>query len=321
MKTVIASTHCSRTDLIDIQYKTLRKFIEGEYDYYVFNDAMDCASIINFNNANIGNEIHEKCKELGVKCIDVPQYMHTNRKLYLFPNTEVPKNIVDAGTRCADATQFVYNYFCEQKDIFLIIIDADMFPIDYINLSELQKYDISYVPQYREKGTIEKGIKYIWNALVFLNTNALKPLDRLDFDAGRVFGEPVDVGGQTHFWLEKYKTLGNSLTMYEIDCINITPENYLTDGWIKNTHLLEYCEKMSKTFGKVQKELLFNSKLFHMRGWGGNWNYGEPNFREYVAKKYKKFPELDILENEWKIYQYENAKLIYDFVDSLFSST
>ena len=317
MKTVIASTHCSRTDLIDIQYKTLRKFIVGEFDYYIFNDAMEYADIINFNNKNIRDEIREKCKEFGVKCIDIPQNIHTNRKLYLFPNTEVPKNVVDAGTRCADATQFMYNYFCEKEheheheheDIFLIIIDSDMFPIDYIKISDFEKYDISFIPQSKEK-----NINYIWNGLIFINMKNLKMLDKLNFDAGHVLDVPVDVGGQTHFWLEKYKNLIN---IKNIDCAYITLDNYLNTGFKFSPELNAFFADLVKKDNNINKELILNTRILHLRGWGGNWDYGNSFFRQYLIDKYKRIPNGDIVKNEWKIFQYDKAKILYDFVTSI----
>jgi hypothetical protein len=121
MKIIIASSHCARVDLIEFQCSSLKKFVKNDYEYYVFNDATENARLINFNNCNIRTEIRDKCTELNIKCIDIPQHIHANREI-LFPGTS-EKHIENAGTRCADATQYMYNYFKHIDDIF-VILDA-----------------------------------------------------------------------------------------------------------------------------------------------------------------------------------------------------
>ena len=56
---------------IEIQYKTLKKYLKNDYEYIVFNDAKPYPDLTNGDDANIRKEIEELCKKLDIKCINI----------------------------------------------------------------------------------------------------------------------------------------------------------------------------------------------------------------------------------------------------------
>ena len=72
-------------DFIEIQYYTLKKYFQGEYEFIVFNDAKDFPDYTNYNDITIKSNIENKCRELNIKCINIPNEHH--------------KSIIDASVR------------------------------------------------------------------------------------------------------------------------------------------------------------------------------------------------------------------------------
>jgi hypothetical protein len=320
MKTIIVSTHCSRTDFIEYQYKTFKKFIKCEYEYIVCNDAKEKGDLINFNNSNIKNEIKEKCDNLGIKCIDVPQNLHKDRRI-LFPNTIEP-NSDHPSARTSVAIQYIYNWVNNYGFDYLIIIDADMFLIDYIDINDFSNFDIAYIPQSRcVNNTI---VNYMWNGLIIINNKNLFNFDKLNFDTGKVNGIGVDTGGQTHFWLEKYK---KQVTIKILDCWHISDYNKYKEVKDKLTIIIQkYFEKLlGDNYGIINKELLLERKVLHFSNAGGNWNYTCLPFKNFLIEKYndsnimdKLFNKnRDIITNEWREYNYKQASLFYLFINEV----
>ncbi len=312
MKTIIASTHCTRTDLIEIQFKTFKKFIKGDYEFIVFNDAKDHADIINFNNANIRNEIKDICYKLEIKCIDVPQNLHNQRNI-LFSDTIEPSSN-HPSCRTSIATQYLYNWVNNYNFDYLIIIDADMFLIDYFDINEYKDIDIAFVPH--SDSNSEISINYMWNGFIIVNNKKIKNFDIPNFDCGRVLGFGVDTAGQTHFWLEKYSS---QLNIKYIDCGHIgMRENYEKIKNYYTKELQEYFEKLSdNNYGLINKEILLNNKVLHIRGAGGNWDISNESFNKYYKNKHGDNRKNDLLVIEWGKYQYFLTKIIIEFVDKI----
>lgn len=313
MSLIIASSHCARTDLIEFQYKSIRKFVKNDYKYYIFNDAAEDARLINFNNGNIRTEIEEKCKQLGTTCINIPQDIHTNRNI-LFPDLD-EKDTENSVTRCADATQYMYNYFKQSNDI-IVIIDADMFFINYINLIDvLEENDIAYIENSR--GNSEITIEYIWNGFMIYNMKKIKEFGDLNFDAGYVFDVLVDVGGKTYFWLQNKNIKKKKLNCYHISTLDMyepIKHNY-------TSYFQKYIENVLQLNSDyvINKELLINNCILHIRGAGGNWDYYNLSFKKYMSKKYKQNSRLsnDIYCNEWKNFQYEHSAIASEFLEEI----
>lgn len=195
MKTYIISCHCNMPEYIDLQYKSLKKYFECEYEFIVINDAKNTGDITNFKQNNLKEKIINKCNELNIKYHNVPQDLHTNR-IKLFPNT-IEKSSQNAACRATIAYQFGLNLYRDKKS-FVMMLDADMFFIKKFNINQFMKnYNIAGIGQ---------GIGYLWTGITIFNTNELN-LNDYYCDCGVINKTPVDAGGYSYYFLNKYKDI------------------------------------------------------------------------------------------------------------------
>lgn len=170
-----------RPDFIRIQHESIKKYIKSDYEYVVFNNSID--SIEGYN------EIHNICRELNIKCVDIPKDWDviniTNRigsMTHGYPNANV-------GTSYPIIWTFK-KYITDEKKV--CIIDSDMFFTREVNFDELMgDKEVVCIPQYRANHTI----KYYWNAFICLDLEKQPLLKELDWNYGIVHGTETDVGG------------------------------------------------------------------------------------------------------------------------------
>ena len=147
-------------EFIEIQYHTLKKYCKNEYQFIVFNDAKDFPDFTNDNDITIKNKIEEKCKELGIQCINIPNAHHRKSKV--------------ASDRTADSMNFILNYQKQNPDKYLLL-DSDMFPIDFFDIEKYSTYDIAMVLQSRDKFKTN----YIWNGIYYFDIHKIKNIRAL----------------------------------------------------------------------------------------------------------------------------------------------
>ena len=199
---------------IYIQCHTLKKFFQGEYEFIVFNDAKDFPDYSNFNDTTIKNEIENVCRNLNIKCINVPNEHHDTQ--------------TDACLRCADSLNFMLKYQKENPDKYLII-DSDMFFIDYFNPDKYSNYDCAVILQSRDNNRIN----YFWNGLCYFDMNKLKNKDLLDWSCC----DQCDVGGMMHKWINQWLSENNSHTLPTVETIRYSNENLTNDNIYFIKHL------------------------------------------------------------------------------------
>jgi hypothetical protein len=266
----IYSTHFNMPEYIELQLYSIKKYIMNDYKYIIINDAKNYKDLTNFNQDDIEEKINNICKNNNIECIRFPQEYHTNRTI-LFPKTMEP-NTNNSVTRCADVVQFSINHYINNyNNGYLMILDADMFFINSINI-------IDYMRNYNVAG-IKQKMGYLWNGICIFDSTL--PLKELNFDCGYVNNEPVDVGGYTYYFMINNKKIINYLP---ITCNHYTyPETYNNiNNKLKNL-LLEYSKLREDK--SANKELILNNCILHIRS-GGNWDYRTKEF---------KYKELEII--------------------------
>jgi hypothetical protein len=213
MVTIITYAH-KRPDFIYLQYESIKKHLKSEFEYIVFNNSID--SVDNYN------EIHNICKELNVKCVDVQlieEFRVVMNEVNFTNNRYNNPNLA-----CSYPLIWTFNKYLSNEEV-LCIIDSDMFFTNDIDIDYLIKdKDLFYIPQYRGKGRV----KYIWNAFVCLNLKRAPKLKELNWHAGYIEGvehEGLDVGGQTHYSLLNNNFESNIIEEYSIYEYNIINSN------------------------------------------------------------------------------------------------
>ena len=120
------------------------------------------------------------CNKLEITCINIPNEQHKNNK--------------KASIRTADSMTFILNYQKQNPDKYLLL-DSDMFLIDYFDINKYSQYDCAIVLQSRN----DFKINYFWNGIYYFDMTKMKNLDLLNWSCC----PGCDTGGMTQEWLQK----------------------------------------------------------------------------------------------------------------------
>jgi hypothetical protein len=265
---------------IEIQYYTLKKYFIGDYEFIVFNDAKDFPDFTNSNDETVKYKIEETCKKLNILCINIPNNNH--------------KNVLDAAVRCADSMNYILTYQKQNLDKYLLL-DSDMFLIDYFDASKYLGYECAVVLQSR----CESAINYFWNGIYYFDMTIMKNLHLLNWNCCN----NCDVGGMMQHWLknqmineifptveeirwgEKMFCKNNIYFMKHLwSCtwdVSEIPENLKS-----NKKLLEFLQNDPRNLnGKYFCEI-YENVFLHYRA-GGNWRNEGLDFHKKLTKLLK----------------------------------
>jgi hypothetical protein len=274
---------------IEIQYKLLKKYLKGgDFEFIVFNDAKEFPDYTNDGDVTIRKQIQEICKNLGIKCINLENNYQQ----------EHSKNSNIASTRTGIGMNVMLNYQKENPDKYLIL-DSDMFLIDYMDINKYDGYKCAFVLQSREN-----NYRYMWNGLVYMDMNLIKD-DINDLDWGLT--PFTDTGGKTRDWLERqfknediYVPTGEELRYKKDINYNSKSLYFIKHLWSMSWNESEIPENL-----KEQKELIsfmkndirnknnnfyceiYDNIFLHYRN-GGNWVGEGLNFHNNHSSNLKK---------------------------------
>ena len=225
---VLVMTHSyNKPEFIKWQCETLKKLLQDEYEFVVFNDSP---------NEELSNKTEAICQDLNISCVRVPQMIHTLPYL--------PRNAGVSGpsAECADTIQYMLDTMGFQHPGFVVLLDSDMFLIRKLHIETMMKdYHIAASPQSRSGS---KGIiTYFLPNLLIFNMKTLPDKETLNFNLGMLDGVATDCGGFTHFYIASHP----NLKWQEINCF-----------------LGEYSDEHSSLEFNILKELKSHKKLFHL---------------------------------------------------------
>lgn len=268
-KVLIITHSYNRPDFIEIQHKTFQHFLKDDYEFVVFNDAVE---------KPIKEKIYTICKKLGIRCVRIPQQIHAKPYLYRHPGEDYQHPCA----RCANVIQYSLDTLGFSHDDIVVIFDSDMFLIQEISFRNLlgSNYIVA-VPQLRNH------VHYIWNGLVIFNMTLLPDTSSLNFNSGVIEGQPCDVGGYTYYYFKNHP----EVTIRRTRPIHISSINLENDLMNLRPEIISYLQKKPDNV-----EFFLDFSILHYRG-GGNWNYRSA---EYHRTKTDMLNELidNILEND-----------------------
>jgi hypothetical protein len=238
---------------IQIQYHTLKKYMKCDYEFIVFNDAKDFSDYSNGGDIMIRQTITMLCDKLNIKCIEIPNRQHKVIKL--------------ASIRTANAMNYMLKYQIDNPDVYLVL-DSDMFLIDYFDINDYTNYAGSFVLQTRQNGLI----KYFWNGLCIMDITKMKNLNRFNWNC--YVG--CDTGGMTQFWLET-QNKSDFLFMKHLSSCNWTIEDLPKN--IKNEKIITFLKNDSRNVDGNFFCEIYDNKFLHYRA-GGNWE--NKNMKEHI---------------------------------------
>lgn len=270
VKTYIVSTHFNRTDFIYLQYETIKRYFKGDYEYIVVNDGKNIGDYSNNRDSKFREKINKTCKDLGIKCIEVPQYLHNQRNL-LFPNT-IEISSRNPSSRHTIGVQYIQNYIVKNyKEGYLLNLDSDMFFIDNFDINNIMN-NCNFMLRYLKiTNNNEKIIGYhAWAGLFILDIKNLTNLDELYWDCGKIGNIEVDSGGHSYNYLQKYN---DTLKIEQIHYTNCDGNINNCKTQITEPKLLslldEFCNLRDDK--NAYKEFFFNNSILHLRS-GGEWD-------------------------------------------------
>jgi hypothetical protein len=141
----ILTFHYNQADFIELQYRTLKKFLSDDFELIVFNDA-----------ATLENKewIEEVCDDLGIKCIRFEPEWHLidPLNLYLIERLKEPSTInlwdwtsfdsveevaAHPSIRHCHVIQYALDHFGYGHDDLVVLMDGDNFLIKPISFRDL----------------------------------------------------------------------------------------------------------------------------------------------------------------------------------------
>jgi hypothetical protein len=257
----IVTAVVNNVDFIEIQYHTLKKYLKGSYEFIVFNDAKEFPDFTNGGDLSIKGRIMELCAKLNIRCIDIPNEHH---------------RYMDMSARHVDTfNKHVLEYQKANPDKYLIL-DSDMFLVDYFDIDQYTKYESAIVLQTRG------DVHYFWPGLCYLDFTKINNIDLLNWDKN---GQ--DSGGMMQQWLE-LQMQGKEIP--KIDAIRCMNKTYHTDTvyfikslWSGSWNLSELPENLKGNealVGFLIEDIrnendnffceIYDNVFLHYRS-GGNW--------------------------------------------------
>lgn len=246
---------------IKLQYDSLKKYLDTEYEYIVFNDGKHWPDETNFNDpVNEGREAIEKtCKELNVKYYNLPNEHH--------------KYVTAPSQRHSDSLKLLIQYMKQNIDEYFVL-DGDMFLVDKLNIEKYRTKVCGCVLQERP------NLKYIWPNLFYINMKTIKYMDL--FELHIVPGG--DTGSASNNWLQSYNyiypndhDIRYSNNQYENDEFYFIKhlwstswnEDEFPENLKSNENIVRYIKEDTRnTNGQFFVEI-YDNCIFHYRG--GTW--------------------------------------------------
>lgn len=171
----IFSIHYNKPEYIEIQKLSIDKYVKFQHEFIVLDNSIDI---------NIKKEIVNITNSLGIKYYDCD-------------NTSISVG----SSSHQHALRYLLNIISDGDSI--MIIDHDIFPIDYIDEKYYENCDIVCLNH------IKGHVIYPWPGLIILNN--IKNKSQMSFDPGNIDGFNCDTGGSMHYYIKN-----NNLKIKEV---------------------------------------------------------------------------------------------------------
>lgn len=268
-KVLIFTYSFNRPDFIEIHYKTFKKFLLDDYEFIVFNDAID---------TNLCEQIEQICKKYEIQCIRIPQEIHSGE--------------YNASVRNCDVVNYSLQKVGFNHDDIVALFDSDLFLVREFSIKEYMKdYDLAGQWQARE------NIHYLWIGLVFLNMATMPNKNTIDFGLGRIENSQTDSGGYTHFYLKnnpsaRVKWFDNVVYLADLTCErckkNKTPICFHTSSLMQDLNFSTPLIHLSQLSRNSISEIYLKNTFYHYRA-GSNWNLESEQYHHNKTKLLNNF--------------------------------
>lgn len=190
----IITFHYNLPYLLELQHKTLKKFIVDDYELIVLNDARDPA---------IELEIESICDKYGFMCVrfkpewhDWNYHLNSNIRESLEKNPHVITDLKSPSLRHTRIIRYALEEFGYTHDDIVVILDGDAFPIRTMSLEQILK-DRDII------GTLRGGQYCDYLMPVFVAFDPRKLANPSDFQMhwDIVHGIEQDTGAYSYYYM------------------------------------------------------------------------------------------------------------------------
>lgn len=256
----------NNVEFIRIQWYCLSKYIKAPFEFIVFNAAKPFPDLTNGGDVSIRQKISDVCEELGIRCIDTDVSHHVQ--------------VLDPSTRTADACNAILVYQLANPGKYLLM-DSDMFLIDYTDFSEYEDYVAAVVHQFAHYPDRRIQFEHFWNGLCYFDTEKMQNTDLLDWNTAPY----ADTGGAMRDWL-------STVPKYDIYFMRhlwseTWDEDKLPEKYKGNKELVSFLKNDPRNKDRKFFCELYDGKILHYRA-GGNWRKEGIEFHRELTEKLKK---------------------------------
>lgn len=210
--------HYNRPDFIELQHKTLQKFMQEDYELIVINDG---------NTPERAQAIRLTCEQYGIRCVRFEQHWHFTDCLndqvlsWLYDPAFIHTHLSfwtqdwhgvlnQPSVRHCHAIQYALDHFGYGHDDIVAILDGDIFPIRPISLKTLLKD----VPIAGIRRTVaEENLEYLWVPFIAFDQSRLPNIHDLKFNVAFIEGHIHDSGAESYYYLKNNP--GVNVKMYD----------------------------------------------------------------------------------------------------------
>ncbi len=268
-KVLIFTYSFNRPDFIEIHYKTFKKFLLDDYEFIVFNDAID---------TNFCEQIEQICKQYEIRCIRIPQEIHPRE--------------YNASVRNCNVVNYSLDKVGFNHNDIVALFDSDLFLVREFSIKEYMKdYDLAGQWQSRD------NIEYLWIGLVFLNMATMPNKNTINFGLGRIENSQTDSGGYSYFYLKnnpsvRVKWFDNVVYLTDLTCEsckkNKTPICYHTSSLMKDLNFSTPLAHLAQLSRNSISEIYLKNTFYHYRA-GSNWNWESEQYHHNKTKMLNNF--------------------------------
>jgi hypothetical protein len=221
----ILTFHYNEPDFVEIQYKTLKKFLKDDFELIVFNDAK-----------TLENEkgIEDACGRNGIQCVRYRPEWHLNHPLNLYlkgllqnrsvtPNwewnayTSIDEIARNPSVRHSHVIQYALDHFGYDHDDIVVIMDGDNFLINSLSIRALlgsndlvmfnQKHDELGRGRRESRIAAPKGMEMPWVVFIAFNPSRLPNPYEMQFHVDELDNKIRDTGTAFYKYLKKHPYL------------------------------------------------------------------------------------------------------------------
>lgn len=269
-KVRLLTFHFNKPELIALQHRAFKKFMQDDYELIVFNDA---------KTSELEASIKAECERCGIKCVRYQQEWHSLNPLtdqvlkWREYNAELPHQLMgsreeiahQASARHCHVIQYALEKFGYDHDDIVAIVDGDLFPIRPISIRKLMQ-DTPIVASMKP----EVDISYFWVTFIAMDMPKVPDKRELSLSLDCINGVVHDSGAHSYFYIKSHP----EVPYKGFSVINSGQVSSLDQATLKSQYgfSAEECELMRVvTQNGEDIDFQIGGQFLHMRGSHNEW--------------------------------------------------